>query len=296
MPDPNNTTLMKHNLILYLLLAFSILSCTPEKVSFNEDKLQAAIDDIEEFKAGIADTYIGTVQAEERDGKQLFDDAKDLLSNGEYDKARDLLGDGAISKSAVDSANIAWATLAGLCKEKKYRKAYDFINDKNNHGNLLVAMPHSTPRFRMISEVFCPLMFEYKDRDTALEEYLDLVKLEYYMEQSTILLNQDHDYIPEVYPNVIAELGGVLAASGKPEEALDLLQEYSDAIQSITGDYMYGRCLGTSYIVHIMSIVGDDEEIPQIVDILKKEILEVVPDNSEGQQDFYMNYANSLLY
>ena len=44
-----------------------------------------------------------------------------------------------------------------------------------------------------------------------------------------------------------------------------------------------------------MSIVGDDEEIPQIVDILKKEILEVVPDNSEGQQDFYMNYANSLL-
>lgn len=286
---------MKHYFVIYSLLAFSIISCTPEKVSFNEDKLQTAIADIEEFKAAIADSYMGKVQTEERDGKQLFDDAKDLLSNGEYEKARDLLGNDAISKSAIDSANIAWTTFANLCKYKKYRKAYDYFTDKHNQGNLLVAMPHSTPRFRMISEVICPLMFEYKDRDTALEEYLDLVRLEYYMEQSTILLNQDQGYIPEVYPNVIAELGAVLAASGKPEEALDLLQEYSDAIQSITGDYMYGRCLGTSYIVHIMRIVGDDEEIPQIVEILKEEIRESVPDNTEGQQDFYMNYANSLL-
>ena len=286
---------MKRYPIVYLVLTFLSLSCSNEIVHFNEEKLQTAIADIEEFKAAITDSYMGKEQAEERDGKRLFDDAKDLLSNGEYDKARNLLGNGAISKSAVDSANIVWTTFANLCKDKKYRKAYEYFNDKHNQGNLLVAMPHSTPRFRMISEVICPLMFEYEDRDTALEEYLDLVKLEYYMEQSTVLLNQDQGYIPEVYPNVIAEMGGLMAASGKTEESLDLVDEYFDAIHTITGDYMYGRCLSTSYIVYIMRIVGDDEEIPQIVEILKEEIREQIPDNTEGQQDFYMDYANSLL-
>ena len=119
-------------------MTFLCLSCSNEIVHFNEEKLQTAIADIEEFKATIADSYIGKVQTEERDDKRLFDDALDLLSNGEYDKARDLLGNGAISKSAVDSANIVWTTFANLCKDKKYRKAYEYFNDKHNQGNLLV--------------------------------------------------------------------------------------------------------------------------------------------------------------
>ena len=90
-------------------------------------------------------------------------------------------------------------------------------------------------------------------------------------------------------------LAGIDVVHRQIEESLDLVDEYFDAIHTITGDCMYGRCLSTSYIVYIMRIVGDDEEIPQIVEILKEEIREQVPDNTEGQQDFYMDYANSLL-
>lgn len=79
-------------------------------------------------------------------------------------------------------------------------------------------------------------MQEYKGDDVAREDFINNLQLEKAMEDVSIQLQADNTgYIPEVYPNVVRDLGFALASSGKMDEAHELFYDLIDGVYGLTG-------------------------------------------------------------
>lgn len=208
----------------------------------------------------------------------------------------------AIRKGAYDDARETWATFKSLCDQGKYEQALDFYladkenGDGSNAGDFLVHLKHSTYRYQFFSDVLLPLMREFRGDTFAVDKYIDILYLEKAMEDASIAMHEgDADYIPEVYPIVVKDLGFALATSGKMEEALELSGDLIEAAYSITGSEIYANFIGTQYGSQLYEQKGDKKTAITIWEGLKQYLDEYKDDfNPKDLEVFLPRIDNEI--
>lgn len=185
-------------------------------------------------------------------------------SDPEYERQDD--GVPAIQQQAYDEARVTWAEFKRLIDADKYEEALNFYLGegknyiKKNSGDFLVYLKHSTQRYVFFSQFLLPLMQEYKGDDVAREDFINNLQLEKAMEDVSIQLQADNTgYIPEVYPNVVRDLGFALASSGKMDEAHELFYDLIDGVYGLTGSALLANHIASDYAAELYLIDGDKE-------------------------------------
>lgn len=170
----------------------------------------------------------------------------------------------AIDQEAFDQAKITWNKFKHFIDEDQYEEALDFClgNEdkmmKKRTGDFIIFLRHSTLRFEFFSQVLRPMMIEYRGLDFATEEYISYLHFEKANCDVIIsLLTEFTDYFPEVYPNIITELGTALVSVGKIDEAMKMCGDLSNAIVLITGDVHYANFCVAGYAANLY--VKDDQ-------------------------------------
>lgn len=245
-------------------LATSIIACGPQKC------IPESLIGIKENVARIDSTVNAIYGWEPRDS--THDASVDTLVENvmkEYEAERPNSALGAnlatgLEQSAYDEARVTWAEFKRLCNQEKYEEALDYyFADKpngngSNSGDFLLFLKHSSPRFFFFSEVLFPMMLEYKGVEFARKKYIDLLKLEKALEDTSIAIQADgNGYIPEVYPYLIKELGLALTADGKLDEALELADDLINIVYQTSGETLYANFVGTQYAAKLYLYLDD---------------------------------------
>ena len=172
----------------------------------------------------------------------------------------------AIQQQAYDEARVTWAEFKRLIDADEYEEALnlylgegkDYI--KKNSGDFLVYLKHSTQRYAFFSQVLLPLMQEYKGEEAAQEDFINNLQLEKALEDMSIELQADNTgYIPEVYPNVVRDLGIALASTGKIDEAHELFYDLIDGVYGLTGSALLANYVASDYAEDLYLIEDDVE-------------------------------------
>lgn len=172
----------------------------------------------------------------------------------------------AIEQQVYDEARDTWDKFKQFVDADKYEETLAFyLSDgdgetKKNSGDFLVFLKHSTHRFVFFSDVLRPLMQEYKGNDYALEEYISILQFEKAQEDASIQMQAGNTgYVPEVYPQVVRELGIALATSGKMDEAYELFYDLIDDVYGLTGRALLANYMASDYAEQLYLIEGDKE-------------------------------------
>ena len=172
----------------------------------------------------------------------------------------------AIQQQAYDEARVTWAEFKRLIDADKFEEALNLYLGENkdyikkNSGDFLVYLKHSTQRYVFFSQVLLPLMQEYKGEDAAREDFINNLQLEKAMEDVSIQLQADNTgYVPEVYPNVVRDLGIALASSGKMDEAHELFYDLIDGVYGLTGSALLANYIASDYAEKLYLIEDDAE-------------------------------------
>ena len=170
-----------------------------------------------------------------------------------------------VPQEALEESRGVWLKFRELINEDKYGQALDLYfgesaDGEKNAGAFWVVLKYSDHRYRFFSEVLRPLMEEFMERDTALERYVDILQLEKVMEDATIALAEEKKgYIPEVYPDVVVDLGFSLASLGRWKEALDLTDDLTDVLYRMYGNALLANFNGTKYVSNLLLHSGHAE-------------------------------------
>ena len=160
----------------------------------------------------------------------------------------------AVEQKAYDEARTTWSRFKRLCDADKYADALElYLGDeassrKNNSGDILIFLKHSTLRYTFYSQALFPIMREYKGEDYAIQEYIDLLHLEKAMEDMSIAMSaESNGYVPEVYPQVVKDLGLALASVGRTDEAHELFYDLVDGVYGLTGNVLMANFVASEY-------------------------------------------------
>ena len=194
-----------------------------------------------------------------------------------------------IEQKAYDDARMTWTKFKSLCDADKYEEALEYYfssedgKDGANAGDFLVHLRHSSLRYTFFSEVLLPLMQEYKGLDFARKEYIELLQMEKALEDMSIGLQENGNrYVPDVYPDVIFELGYALADDGQYAEAHSLFPELIKGLYGLTGDVLSTYFIGTKYSSVLLCREGRYDKAKSAWDTLTTFL-----------QDFRDNYEDS---
>lgn len=245
-------------IIIAVVFLLSCFACTQKK-SVPESLLG-----IKEVVARIDSTVMAIYGWEPQDS--TYNHSVDTLVAAivdQYEEARPEVSLGertehAIDQKAYDEARSTWKQFKSLCDADRYADALDFYladdasSRKNNSGDFLVFLKHSTQRFTFFSQVLYPMMLEYKGEDYAINEYIDLLHLEKALEDMSIAMGNDSNgYVPEVYPQVVRELGLSLASIGKIDEAHELFYDLIDGVYGLTGNVLFANYVASEYVADL---------------------------------------------
>ena len=184
---------------------------------------------------------------------QMVSDILDQYQEEHPDEEMGERTEHAIEQKAYDDARATWAEFKRMIDADQYEEALEFYlreedSAKKNAGDFLLFLKNSTQRFVFYSRVLLPMMQEYKDEAFAMDQYIDLLELEKVMEDATIGMNAEvTGYVPDVYPEVIQELGTALVSTGKMDEAQALFDDLVAGVYSLTGDALFANFYGTRY-------------------------------------------------
>lgn len=184
-----------------------------------------------------------------------------------------------IKQETYDSANVTWTEFKSLIDADQYEKALElYLADKEdgqgkNSGDILLFLKHSSYRYLFDSDVLFPLMNMYKGEAFATEHYINVLKLEKCLEEASITMSQDEEqYIPQIYPFVVRDLGYFLAATGRMDEALELSGDLISAFHKLTGSAIYANFYGTQYTAQLCLTDNDPETALYLWENLEKYI------------------------
>ena len=253
-------------IITTLVLMVAIVACGQQK------SIPESLSDIKKVVAQLDSAVTAMYGWEPRDS--TYNHSLDTLvagmmneykaSDPEYERQDERVP--AIQQQAYDEARVTWAEFKRLIDADKYEEALNFYLGegkdyiKKNSGDFLVYLKHSTQRYVFFSQVLLPLMQEYKGDDVAREDFINNLQLEKAMEDVSIQLQADNTgYVPEVYPNVVRDLGFALASSGKMDEAHELFYDLIDCVYGLTGSALLANYIASDYAAELYLIDGDKE-------------------------------------
>ena len=172
----------------------------------------------------------------------------------------------ALRQQAHADARATWTKFKRLIDNDKYADALDLYlkedkgGAKSNAGDIIVFLRHSSQRYVFYTKVLLPLLSEYKDRDFALNEFIDVLQFEKVMMECAMAeYIEKNVYVPEHYPNLVLDLGFSLNAADRMEEALDLFNDLIAGIFALSGDALGSNFSGTAYIARIYLNNGMNE-------------------------------------
>ena len=199
-------------------------------------------------------------------------------------------------QEGYDDAHLVWDKFCNLCVKGKFKKAYEYYKD-NNYGEFMVYLKVSSYRYAFLTNILWPFMQEYESPSDALSEYVSLLKLEYSMEQMSMMMNSGEDYYtPEHYPALIMELGNALAMSGNDEEAIAMSEDLMHTLCMQTGNEVLSNFMTASYASGVLSIAGKNS---LAIDVLEtfKQYVENKAEEIENEEDIirYMFLADKAI-
>lgn len=127
-------------------------------------------------------------------------------------------------KEVRDVAERRWDKFIGLCRSYSYGKALDCYLE--NFADFFVYLRFSADRYEFLSSILLPLMRECRGEEFARKRYIEDLSFEKGNEEFMIALNEGNGegYVPEVYPDVVRDLGHALAEDGSaPSDSMSAI-------------------------------------------------------------------------
>lgn len=180
--------------------------------------------------------------------------AYDYLNSDEIEKSRNI-------------AEQRWDKFIGLCRSYSYGKALDcYLED---FADFFVYLKISDDRYEFLSSILLPLMRECRGEEFARKRYIEDLSFEKGNEEFMIAINEEdgEGYVPEVYPDVVRDLGHALAADGRLDEALALAE---DLLNPALRSGEYGAYAGARYIMGIFEKTGSAEDSDRFYEAIRQ--------------------------
>ena len=98
-------------------------------------------------------------------------------------------------------------------------------------GTFFVVFKRSTQNYEFHNGLIIPLLFEYKDRDTAYKEAIRILEMEQLITEAVIVFSKGNN-IPAHYGSLMSELERLYTETGRYKDALAL----TDKILTIADD------------------------------------------------------------
>lgn len=170
-------------------------------------------------------------------------------------------------KEVRDVAERRWDKFIGLCRSYSYGKALDCYLE--NFADFFVYLRFSADRYEFLSSILLPLMRECRGEEFARKRYIEDLSFEKGNEEFMIALNEEdgEGYVPEVYPDVVRNLGHALAADGRLDEALALAE---DLLTPALWPGEYGAHAGARYIMGIFEKTGSAEDSDRFYEAIRQ--------------------------
>lgn len=196
-------------------------------------------------------------------------DAKVKEANTDYPLPDSLSYDYLNSDEIEKSRNIAeqrWDKFIGLCRSYSYGKALDcYLED---FADFFVYLKISDDRYEFLSSILLPLMRECRGEEFARKRYIEDLTFEKTNEEFIIAINEGREgYVPEIYPDVVRDLGQALAADGRLDEALALAEDLLNPALQSAG---YGAYAGARYIMGIFEKTGSAEDSDRFYEAIRQ--------------------------
>lgn len=179
--------------------------------------------------------------------------AYDYLNSDEIEKSRNI-------------AEQRWDKFIGLCRSYSYGKALDcYLED---FADFFVYLRFSADRYEFLSSILLPLMRECRGEEFARKRYIEDLSFEKSNEEFIIAINEGREgYVPEVYPDVVRDLGHALAEDGRLDEALALAE---DLLTPALWPGEYGAHAGARYIMGIFEKTGSAEGTDRFYEAIRQ--------------------------
>lgn len=165
---------------------------------------------------------------------------------------------GVPTQESFDSAAVTWGTFVRLCREDRFKEAYDLYNEDGKYGDLIVSMQHPGNLYILCRDVLRPMMYEFEPKDSADVKYLNLMKVEYYLAENMMHnMVGNNDYIPDTFPDLAFDLGVMLAEMDRIDEALEMIGCFGYAVQGLYGNPAFTNFEITLYVAQVYYAAGD---------------------------------------
>lgn len=200
------------------------------------------------------------------------------------------------ARATYDSAAVVWNTMKEYLVNNRFKDAYDLY--KNDRGNIIIHLAHSSARFPFLTEIVWPLLKKFEDVDTAMASYRDALALEYYMQVASIQFSTEgNSYMPEVHPETIKRYGCLLGKIGREEEALVMGDELVKSLIVLGADELHANAERALYAAVVMYNAGYLNKAIGILEDFKalaeKWYAEDVVENPECK-DYYEYYIGEV--
>ena len=203
--------------------------------------------------------------------------AYDYLNSDEIEKSRNI-------------AEQRWDKFIGLCRSYSYGKALDcYLED---FADFFVYLKISDDRYEFLSSILLPLMRECRGEEFARKRYIEDLTFEKTTEEFMIAINEGREgYVPEVYPDVVRDLGHALAADGRLDEALALSEDLVEPADRCGED---GLAEGISYVLTLFKEFGDTADKDKCAAAIRK-LVRTHGGFASGDEDKAINDFYTLL-
>lgn len=200
-------------------------------------------------------------------------------------------------QETYDAARKTWEEFKAKCFKQDYKGAYELYCDKEKQGDFLVFLRHSSARFQFDREVLEPMLYEFEEESVADSLYLDALTFEYILESFTMKQSiGDTDYVPEEFPNLIADMGCFLSQLGRIDEAMGLVDDFAYAVRVRTGSDARTNWAVTYLVATFYLNAGQKEDVIYTLEQYKeyaKEHIDMFADQEEYK--FFMNEADKHI-
>lgn len=204
---------------------------------------------------------------------------------------------GVPTQESFDSAALTWGTFVRLCREDRFKEAYDLYNEDGKYAELIVSMQHPGNLYILCRDVLRPMMYEFEPKDSADVKYLNLMKVEYYLGEDMMQkMVGNYDYIPDTFPDLTFELGIMLAERDRIDEALEMIGCFGYAVQGLYGNSAFTNFEITLYVAQVYYAAGDIEQAIETLEDYKKYTSEHKdPDRNPEEYDHYCSLVDGII-
>ena len=201
---------------------------------------------------------------------------------------------GVPTQESYDSSVVVWNTFIELCKNDKFKEAYDYYNEEGNSVEFIICLKHSTNQYIFFKDVLRPIMYEFEPKDSADVKYLDILSFEYSLDEFMMQYWAGKtDYVPDSFPFLAIELGTMLAEQGQIDEALEMVKSFCYAVQGLNGNPAYTNFNIAMYVAHIYYAAGDIAQAIETLEDYKAYTAEHKHlDRDPQEYDYYFSYVD----